>query len=629
MNTLSESKTDDIARRMLALLSVGYAIHAIFAIATLRSLYGDAAWYLVRIASEGHKTDFYSDFAREFYYSRFMAFLLTQWWAVAAANFGVNSVNALAIFLGIGFYAHKLVSLLFSYALLPKGKKAFFVFPALAVFAGSINSEMYIVTETHLAASVFWPLLIAVTNSKNIGLVKFAACAAALFASCFIYESIAILGVPLLVVMMANAAGASLSQRKYWLTLGAMSALAIALNWWAILVPRDPVNKASFVASGLKLLRDTMSGVAHAHVGVLASALAIGVVSILLLRRRSLSIVENAMIVAAAAMLMLGPLVHFVTFAASTDVSNSIGDRSVGGFVLQIVLVVMYLFAKKFFSQQLHIRMAPIAVIVGALAIGQIGWQLAATNSWSNAISVAAASLRRGEGIVPCDGNTLNGNAWYQIPPASILCHWWVMPLSIVLAPHGDVTAMLTSTESFKPFDPLDTSTLPGMRFASVDYSRYKSAVGVQKTIRLNQKILFSAGSKGNLLIQSGFSTPEKWATWTDGRSAKMGFCLKEPIDEVGLRVIFTLSPFISAIRPSLDVSVAANGHAETAWHFSQEAAPVSRIVQIPPDHFLYEGCVTLQFEFSDARPASQMGAVGDPRELGIAFIDALVIKPE
>jgi len=621
-------EADGIAYKMLVLLCVGYAMHAIYAIVTLRSLYGDAAWFLIRIASEGRVTNFYFDFAREFYYSRFMAFGLTQWLAVAAANLGVNSINALAILLGIGFYTHKLVSLLLCYALLPAGKKAFVVFPALAVFAGSINSEMYIVTETHLAISVFWPLFIAATSSKDIGFWKFSACAAALFVNCFTYESIAILGVPLFIVMMVNASGAPPSQRKYWLMLGVISALAIALNWWAILVPRDPVNKASFVAAGLKLLQDTMSGIAYIHVSVLASVLAIVIVSILMLRQGSLGVVDRTVVVLAAAILTLGPLLHFLRYSKSTDLSNSIGDRSVGGFMLQIVVIAMYLCAKKFFSQQLYTRIASVALTVSALAIGQIAWQVAATNSWSNATSVAVNSLRSSVGIAPCNENTLRGGAWYQIPPASVLCHWWVMPLSIVLAPDRNVVAMLTSTESFKPFDPLDASALPGMRFAPVDYSRYNSAVDAQKTIQLNQSVSFSAGSNGNLLIRSGFSVPEKWATWTDGRSAKLGFCLKEPLDETGLQVRFTLNPFVSVIRPSLDVFVKANGHAETTWHFSQENPPISRAVQIPQDHFSSGGCVDLQFEFSDARPASRMGAAGDPRELGIALIDMLVSRP-
>ena len=222
---------------------VAYAVHGVLVVFSYRHLYGDAAWYLVRMLSEGRVTQFYLDFSREFYYSRFLSYWLTQLPTVAALQLGITNVAVLSFIYGATLFSWKLFSLAVCYWLLPKRDKAFVVFPLLGVVSGTINSEIYLVSEVHISAAFIWPLLIAViwlptplTRARAICI------AVAIAITSFLYESVALLLLAPLAVLLWRL-------RRHDLGRGGLAnahiliatlATGIVMNWAAILFPVIP-----------------------------------------------------------------------------------------------------------------------------------------------------------------------------------------------------------------------------------------------------------------------------------------------------------------------------------------------------------------------------------------------------
>lgn len=608
--------------RVVCYLAIGlYLIHGTYASMTHRALYGDAAWFLLRIITEGSVTNFYTDFAQEFYYSRFLAYTLTQLPAVLSVQLGVDEPRALSLILGLTYFAHKPLSLLLCFRLLPAGRKGFIVFPLLAVFAGSINSELYIVTETHLAVSFLWPLLIGVTQLHLPGRVAYVAMGAGLLASAFVYESMAFFG-PVLLTLCALRAYAERERRAPWVWLSLCALFPIAINWAAILYPRDPTNKSAFSNGVIKLFHDSLSGPATAHVLGLASMACVGVVAALLLRGLRPGKEGHAPSWAwgAAVVLAFAPAAHFLIYAAQLDLTHSITDRGFGGLLMQMAVLGLYLLVlvlpPRFFASA-----APGAVVIACgLAAGQIGWQLLATRAWHASLNRLEIVTAARSGLQECTARTLGAAPASGPDPAAMLCHWWVLPLSVVLAPDSGVGALLVSQESFLPFDPRVPASLPNTPERSINYAPYLRANSFDRKAPVTPFLEFTERGGGRRHFRSGFSTPEAWATWTDGARAELDLCFgtavgRDPVLE------FKVAPQVTAVRPRLGVALDIGGVPSTTWTFELGQGVVERRLILPRASLDGDGCAIVGLTFDDDRPATEIGVPNDPRRLGLALL--------
>jgi hypothetical protein len=605
---------------MLALLA--YAVHAAYAVATHRALYGDAAWFLVKMITERDVTSFYSDFSREFYYSRFVAYAMTQLPALTALHSGVDDPRHLSWVLGATYFIHKPLSLWLCYRLLPTGNKSYVLFPLLGLFAGSINSEIYIVTETHLATSFLWPLLVAITQLRQPGNAASAAIAGGLLLSSFVYESFAFFGPVLLLACVVRGVLASRQHRGRWVLLSACAMAPIAMSWAAILFPRDPTNKSAFTNGVVKVVQDTLSGMASAHVVALASVLSLvsiaALIAWVLLRRPN----EPTVVWwtwGAALVLALLPGLHFLLQAASPDFTYSITDRGFGGLVMQVGVIGLYLLVLVLPTRVFRAAAPSAFVIASGLVIGQVAWQLLATHAWQGAISQFERVITTNDGLENCTSSALPGARPSAADSARILCHWWVLPLSVVLAPDSGVHALVMSPESFVPFDPRAPQALPNTPDGEIEYQPYLRALTAEKAATVRGKVDVTSAGGGGAYFRAGFSHPEAWATWTDGKAAKLELCFER--GQADPLLTFKVAPQLTAVRPRLGAVVSVNGARAGAWDFHLGETVVERQVAIPRNELDANGCGMLDFTFDDDRQASEIGVPGDPRRLGLAFV--------
>lgn len=616
---------DNWARAACCLSVALYVLHGGYAALSHRALYGDAAWFLVRIITEGDVTSFYSDFIREFYYSRFLAYSLTQLPTVAAVQAGLEDTRVLSWILGATYFAHKPLSLWLCYRLLPAARKAYVLFPLLGLFAGSISSELYIVTETHLAVSFMWPLLLAVTQLQQPSRWGFIAIAAGVLASAFVYESMAFFGL-ILLGLCALRAWHGNGPRLPWIWISSCTLVPIGINWAAILFPRDPTNKSAFSNGVLKLFNDSLSSPATVHILGVVSVASIALLIVLLLR--GIRVREPkpvpAWVWATAAMLASAPVIHFIVYAAQVDFTYAITDRGFGGLLMQLVIIALYLAVLALPARSFLSSVPAAAVIVGGLALGQVGWQLLATRTWSASLLELERVAALRTGLQECSPRTLDGTAGSQPAASTIVCHWWVLPLSVVLAPDDGVHTMFVSRESFVPFDPRVAEALPNSPDQAVDYRPYLRALSSGRKTPMAGHLDFTAAGGGPQYFRTGFSAPEAWATWTDGPSAELDLCFgaATAVDPV---LVFKVAPQVTTARPTLGASVYANGVPVTQWAFALGQGVVERTLVIPRRHLDGDGCALVRFSFDDDRPASELGVPGDPRRLGLAFVSLQV----
>lgn len=621
---------DRWAKMATALLLTAYLFHAGLAVLVHRHLYGDAAWYLVRMLSEGNVTSFYRDLTREFYYSRIFAYWLTQAPAVLAIHAGVASWQIPSWIYGATFFSYKLLSLVVCYALLPRRRKILVVFPLLGLFAGTINSEIYIVTETHIVTAFFWPLLIALIEMRPAaGWRSVAPIAAAIVLTSLMFEAMAFLAPILLAVVAVRFLESKRGERARLALLMALLTAVTLINWLAIVLPRDPRNRSAFSAGLFKLYHD-QGAVQTLHIGpdVSIAALLLVVVNIVLWRNSEAPAVRavNAL---GAVTLALAPPVHFLATRHFVDFSNAISDRGFGGFLMQLAIVVPFIACAAFARYDLNRIGSRVVAVVIALGAGQLAWQVLATKAWVENVTMVRYALGSHAGPVLCQALNAEYAAVTTVPIDHTLCGWWVTPLSLLLSPGRRVESLVVAadTTDFRAFDPLDPKSLPSLRAYPVDFGGYLQALPRAMSIGIGETVSFGFRGRGFIFLRDGFASPEEWGTWTDGDDANMQFCgLGSPAIVVPTSFRFKVGAFVSERHPRIDVTVVASGSAVSHWTISRGDAVEQRVVELPKNLPASEGCVRLKFEIHQSASPAALGISGDPRRLGLAFVEVSMV---
>lgn len=607
-----------------------YAAHAVYAVVTQRYLYGDASWFLVHIASDGSVTHFYENFYKEFYYSRVTAYWITQLPTVIALHLGVSSLQVLSYVLGTTYFSHKILSLIICYLLLEKGKKRLIAFPLLGLLAGTINSDVYIVTEIHIASSFLWPIAIILTRSGYLKTSLLITTILAIILASFTYESWAFFA-PLLICaaiyQIKNAVG---PKRGQLILIAACLIVPSLINWAAILFPRDPTNKSGFIHGTLNIFADFFKGVPFWHIGALVSLIALAsVISVMLFGAYPKNTrMRRIFWIAVCLALVLLPPVHYFRTAAHLDLTYSITDRGFAGLVMQCGILLAYLYACLLPYSFTERKFAIIAPLILALGLGQVTWQILATHAWAKATHAARRTLTIEKGAVPCIDIDKYRTSGAAMSPSAILCHWWVTPLSTLLSKQAKVRALLISQEQFKAFNPLDRDALPADGTPSIDYSTYKTFLDQTFDVRVGDNLSFVAGQSATLMLTDGFSPSEAWATWTNGKVSRIHLCAPEISRGGELLLTFRISPYMGDRQHALNVSVHMATGATTNWVFDPNDTIVEKSIVLHGIDLSAGGCGDITVELpNDPLSPLELGLSSDPRHLGIAFIGLQVSK--
>ena len=455
---------------LLSAAATAYLLHVLYAVLVSRHLFGDASWFLLKMLSENHVALWHTDF-RDFYVGRFGAFAFQEYPTLLFSRLGITDLGTLSTIYGVTLFAFKPLSLLLCYHF-SKDKRAV-LFPLLTLFAGSINSEAYIVSETHLFVALFWPVLIILLSDDPIGRGRLAILAALSAPLILCYESMAVYGVILGAACVYRARTLTRSKGERiacwifcgWYLLGAAFAVL------SIVKPRDPVNRSGF-------LRGTFFVLRYGDVAAWVSCIVLALLVIVLLGRiRSRG--ELRRLVALSAALSSLIVLQIVALPAQTNFGLHVMARSMNVLV-PLLVVPLYLLWRfdRLAIDPAHFRAA--FLITASLGIAQSAWNILASSEWSNMLMRLRTEVRNSRGVIPLEKSAMFQRTIDGAPIRRLHGDWPLLPLSIILADAGDVSAVIDpGSEPFRPFDPYAVGSLPALQRYGVRYDTYLEAQSI------------------------------------------------------------------------------------------------------------------------------------------------------
>jgi hypothetical protein len=259
-----------------------------------------------------------------------------------------------------------------------------------------------------------------------------------------------------------------------WIALAIWFVIVAAVAVFLIIEPRDASNRDSFLAQirSLAFLYVRGTGVNW------PLALALVAMPLLLFCAWRPQVADRWI------RLWLPP---YLLFAAFTALAPVVALRSFAPDLQHaaraweapaVVLLLLPLFAHLSGRLKLDGTGRRLVLLVAAiLAVGQITWQIATTAQWSGRLSLFRDVLAGGSGLMPFEQTPLARDRIGLQAVRPLGWRWTDPLLSIVLAPGGQVTAIVSAprTVGWQPFDPAQPDTLPPV--PGIDYSRYREAL--------------------------------------------------------------------------------------------------------------------------------------------------------
>jgi hypothetical protein len=601
---------------LLTVAATAYFSYAMLAIVTQRHLFGDGAWFLVKMLSENHVAIWNVAGWHDFFVGRFGAFAYQEFPTLWASRLGLRSLHELSIVYGITLFSFKPLSILLCYHF--ARDKRYILFPLVSLFAVTINSEGYMVTETHLMSALFWAALFGLLTDRELKRWDLLAMVVVSAPLLLCYETMAVYGLVLCGVSVCRILAISRSKWDKWVTacLSLWYGLGALLGILAIIFPRDLTNREGF-------LKSLFFMVTNDHIGARISCVVMLLSALVLVIPRSYRRIPN-LLVGASILCSLAIPAYILRYPERTSLDVHILARTMNAIVplgLAIVFLAVY-FRLIEMSAGKYKRLFVIAAVLG---ICQSSWHLIATQQWSQVIVLVRSELRTRSGPVPYEGSLLSRGVVDGNPVRDMHAEWPLMPMSIIFADHGQVKALLLpAVGGYEPFNPLSEHTLPDLRRYGIDYRPYldKLTAGTP-SYDLGAPINFNARVDASGAREVGqWWEPEPWGTWT-GRDA--GLIINFPQNVKTDLVLEVLAgAFVNEKNPQITVQVHVNDVAVGSWNVSYtKGVPLyqTHTVTVPRAVLDKGSPAVIWFRTSNARSPNELGMGGDPRTLGLAVV--------
>jgi hypothetical protein len=150
MFELKKLKSDVYETSYISILFVCVVLIAFYAAFSFRGYYADGVYHIFMMMDNG------GFFIYEF--SRLVATFLHQLPTFLALNIGIKNISILSFIFSLTLESLPLVLTIFSYFVLPKEKKSYFIFPLIYYFFGAQASGFAPIAEGATATAYFWLL---------------------------------------------------------------------------------------------------------------------------------------------------------------------------------------------------------------------------------------------------------------------------------------------------------------------------------------------------------------------------------------------------------------------------------------------------------------------------------------
>jgi hypothetical protein len=457
---------------LLAMAAAAYGAQVFLAIVTGRHLYGDGSWFLVKMLSENHVAVWNVAGWRDFFDGRFGAFAYQEYPTLLAVRLHVHNPKLLSLIYGLTLFSFKPISILLCYRF--ARDKRMIIFPLLTLFAITMNSEVYLVTETHLMSALFWPALFGLIYRRRFGPLDLAAMIVVSAPLLVCYESMAIYGLILCAACIYRYFAVAGSRRERWLSwvFFAWYALGVLFAALAIVFPRDLTNRNGFLRSMLFVLHND-------HIGARVSCIVLILCAMIVLIPERYRTLQNGL-AGIAVLCSLAIPAYIVLYPQATHFGTHVIARTMNAsapLVLAIGFVTLHFHLLRVGTAKYQ-RLFVIAAVLG---ICQSGWSMVATTQWSNMLTVLRAELRTHSGPVAFEGTPLSELAVDGQPMRELHASWPLISLSILYSDRRTVqTILLPPAGGFQPFDPNNPAALPDLKRFGFSYAPYLAALAAQ-----------------------------------------------------------------------------------------------------------------------------------------------------
>ncbi|HLY06286.1 MAG TPA: hypothetical protein VKR31_11120 [Rhizomicrobium sp.] len=432
------------------------AATAAYAVLSARGLVYDGSFYLMGIAA-----------TRSFHVlepARLSVQILQQLPAVLGARSGVENLWTLGMLFSLGMYGWPVALTALCWFVLPHDEKSWIAGPLINLVFAVPAANFIGISEGIIGSCLLWLALFLVMFRLAHPLGAMAAVVATL--ACAMAHEAAVL----CLFLIGWSAATQFSRMSRFPRLApalvaiiSLAGAAYMARW--ILFPRSTIERADFVVA---ILGGFLGSPRTPNLPVIASLLA--AVSI------TTGIVWPSKAWGAAIIGGIAILVCGVVFAAAPDALVSPGrffaSRGLP-ILLTTVLAGLVLVLQQRGSTPGRFLTRPTLSVIVMLVVSQALMQVSATTLWRDYVRDLRALVASSEGDISHD-RALTTLAWDRSPfRREMLQTWSVQPLSILLAPGGQVRAMVepAKTEGWVPYHLTDPRTLP--RVPQLDWSKF------------------------------------------------------------------------------------------------------------------------------------------------------------
>lgn len=609
----------NIIVRICVVSTLIYASLSALAVVSQRHLFMDASWYLVKILSTGSFTIFWTDFWKEFYYTRAFATWLTEVPLIATISLFPVSATTASVIYGAGLYGVKLLATVLTFILLRKESRYLMVFPLVALWVGTASADLVIVSEAHVAATLAWPVLFSTTGAfKQTNTAK----AFVLFCSIVLllaYESMAFFGVIILgAAVLRDLRSRDKLDRRYKRVISLLAGSSLVISWCAIFWPRDASNRTG-ILSGLRDAFLDSSSLASSHPGpTLAFLAAATFISLLLWHRcHARWLAFLSVIMGSATALIPLARIYDPLFVFRSDLAYI--DRALSLVLIPSTIMVLYVVFHFVPTKARGTAMA-LALALPCAVIGQSVNQLYETMIWYQSYDAVKTVVSGAEGTSLCTEALPPKLRLTSADPRKMVCGWSVQALSILVSPSPVYDSLLVGDSSFRPFDPFSATEYPHLNHVSPRVVPRISAFEDSRALIVGKQVSFNTSGEGWRYIVSGASFAEPYGTWSDAEKLVLKVCGPHT-GPVPTQLKIVVNPFLGKLVPMQRVIIDWQGSEIAESVLTKWSAGAPNVLRIESLNLRSGSCGSLIIGLPDARSPKSVGSGDDPRRLGIMLL--------
>lgn len=452
---------------------VGLFIYVVYAALSMRNFYPDGTIFFTHILEAVKPVHWHWD--RQF------AYYVQHFPLITSIKLGISDVPTLAKIHTSWYFSFGIISLVANWFILPKDKKAFFIFPLFWMFAVYLNTEFFPITPGRLLTCIFWMIFNAALFRNSwwsILLVAFFG-----WPTLRIYQGMLILGPMLTFISFWKAMSIkddSKAKAITWIIFGLWFIVGAFFSFLSVLDPQDKTSFVTFLIGILLVFDEEL----YPHWPQFLSLFVLAFFGLSLPKQKFFYKRKEIFLIifyVFAAFVLINPFIWPESLAPETHQQV----RSLNIYFTLVLAIAAFLIHIGKIKVELEWWRMSYKVLV-ILSVVQIGWAIQATYQWNQYVEIfkqELAELSPGLHLAQ-ETSLLDLNENYGLSNG-MHNDWDTALMSILFAPDDSVKAIISHTfgNVYYPVDPYDPESMPFLEKYGITLFPYFDALSKQDTI--------------------------------------------------------------------------------------------------------------------------------------------------